>query len=213
MIRIASAPASKSTPDWHATFVKMLPAITRHVRIAFRYLAPEAKAEAIQEAICNACVAFARLAELGKLDLAYPTPLARYAVAQVRDGRKVGCKLNVRDVLSRYCQQRKNVFVERLDHFDEDEACWQEIIIEDRHAGPAETARVRMDFGDWLRKLPRRNRRIAESLALGNRTSDVAKRFHLSAGRVSQVRRELADSWRTFVDEPPPPDNAATAVA
>lgn len=47
----------------------------------------------------NACCAVARLAELGKLDLAYPTVLARYGVAKVIDGRRVGNKLNVRDVL------------------------------------------------------------------------------------------------------------------
>jgi hypothetical protein len=211
MIRIASAPAPKSTPDWHAIFVKMLPAITSYAREAFRRLAPEAKA--VQEDTCIACAAFARLVELNKTDLAYPTVLARYAVAQVRDGRKVGCKLNIRDVLSPYCQQRKNVLVEHLDKFDETEGCWLETIVEDRHAGPSETARVRMDFGDWLGSLPRRNRGIAESLALGNRISDVAKRFHLSAGRVSQVRRELADSWRTFVDEPPTPGDTATAIA
>jgi hypothetical protein len=201
MIRIASTPASKSTPDWHATFVKMLPAIARHAKIAFRYLHPEAREEAIQEAICNACVAFARLAELGKLDLAYPTPLARYAVAQVRDGRKVGCKLNVRDVLSPYCQQRKNVMVEHLDKFDEIEGCWLETIVEDKHAGPSETARVRLDFADWLRRLPRRNRRIAEFLSLGNRTSDAARKFGVSEGRVSQLRAELKQAWKAFVGE------------
>jgi hypothetical protein len=45
MIRIASTPSPKSTPDWHATFVKMLPAITRYAKIAFRHLTPEAREE------------------------------------------------------------------------------------------------------------------------------------------------------------------------
>ena len=200
MIRIASQP-KPAAPEWHELFLRMLPAITRYVRIAFRNLAPESKAEAIQEAVCNACVAFARLAELGKLDLAFPTVLGRYAVAHVRDGRKVGCKLNVRDVLSPYCQQRKNVMVERLDKFDEIEGCWLETIVEDRHAGPSETARVRLDFADWLRSLPRRNRRIAEFLALSNRTSDAARKFGVSQGRVSQLRKELKTAWDEFTGE------------
>ena len=71
----------KRVPAWHRVFLSMLPAIARHACIAFRHMGPEAKAEAVQEAICNACVAFARLAELGKLDLAYPAVLARFAVA------------------------------------------------------------------------------------------------------------------------------------
>ena len=71
MIRIASLP-NFTAPAWHATFIKMLPAIARHARIAFRHLrSPEAREDAVQEVVCNACCAVARLAELGKLDLAY----------------------------------------------------------------------------------------------------------------------------------------------
>ena len=134
--------------------------------------------------------------------------MARYAVAQVKDGRKVGSKLNVRDVLSSYCQKRKKINVERLDRFDEEENAWAEVVVEDRHTGPADTARVRLDFAAWLRSLPRRNRRIAEFLALGNRTSDAARKFRLSDGRVSQLRGEWAESWRAFVGDGPTPEAA-----
>ena len=78
----------------------------------------------------------------------YPSPLARYAIAQVRAGRRIGNKLNVRDVLSPYCQQRKGITVERLDKYDKEEDAWREALVEDRHAGPAEIARVRIDFAD-----------------------------------------------------------------
>ena len=57
-----------------------------------------------------------------------------------------------------------------------------------------------------LASLCRRDRRIAESLAIGNRTSDVAQRFDVSAGRVSQLRRELSESWKTFVGDAPATD-------
>ncbi len=59
----------------------------------------------------------------------------------------------------------------------------------------------RCDFADWLKRLRRRDQRIAKSLALGHRTGDVAKRFNVCDGRVSQLRRELAASWRQFVGE------------
>ena len=188
----------RRVPAWHAPFLAMLPTIRRHAKIAFRHLDPEAREEAVQEVICNACCAVARLAELDKLDLAYPTVLARYAVAQVHDGRKVGCKLNVRDVLSPYCQRRKDVTVERLDKFDSDEGCWIEILVEDRSSGPAETAAARIDVGDWMETLTRRDREIAEALGVGERTGDVAWRFGLSQGRISQKRREFKDSWEDF---------------
>jgi hypothetical protein len=179
----------------------LLPAIRQHARISFRHLASESREECIEEAICNACCAVARLAELGKLDLAYAGPLARYGVAQVRDGRKVGCKLNIRDVLSRYCQQRKNVVVERLDKFDEEENQWQEAVVVDTRSAPVlDIVAFRLDFPAWLSTLSRRDRRIAAILALGHSTSQVAKRFDVSAGRISQLRRELAVSWREFTN-------------
>ena len=189
---------------WHQAFLRMLPAIVTHARVSFRGLGPEARQEAIQEVVCNACCAFARLAELGKLDLAYPTVLARYAVAQVRDGRKVGCKLNIRDVLSPYCQQRKKIIVERLDHFDEEENQWKEAVVQDTRTAPVpDIVAFRCDFADWLNQLSRRDHRVAAFLALGNRTSDAAKRFNVSQGRVSQLRRELAENWKLFTGDEP----------
>jgi hypothetical protein len=197
MIRIASP----SVHAWHGTFLAMLPAIRTHARIAFRYLDAEAREEAVQDVVCNACVATARLAELGKLDLAYPSVLARYGVAQVNDGRKVGGRLNCKDVLAPYCQRKKNLAVERLDRFDKDTGEWVEAIVEDSRTPVPEQAAFRCDFPAWLATLPRRDRRIAEFLALGNRTSEAARRFRVSQGRISQLRRELAESWRQFEDE------------
>ena len=182
-----SSQRKSALPAWHQKFLAMLPAIVTHAKIAFRHLrSPEAREEAIQEVICNACCAVARLAELGKLDLAYASVLARFGVAQPRDGRKVGCKLNVKDVMSPYCQRLKDVVVERLDRLDEEENAWAEVAVEDKTTGPAEIVAFRCDFSDWLDSLSRRDRRIAKSLAIGNHTGDVAKRFDVSAGRVSQ---------------------------
>jgi len=53
MIRMARRPRSAAVA-WHAGFLAMLPAIRTHARIAFRHLAPEARQEAVQEAVCNA---------------------------------------------------------------------------------------------------------------------------------------------------------------
>jgi hypothetical protein len=201
MIRIASQP-KPATPDWHEAFLRMLPAIRQHARIAFRHYDPEAREEAVQAVVCNACVAIARLAEVGKLDLAYASVLARFGVAQVKDGRMTGSHLNIKDVMSSYCQRLKGVVVERIDHFDEEENCWQQAVVQDTRSAPVpDIVAFRCDFADWLGSLPRRNRRIAEYLSLGNRTSDAARKFRVSQGRVSQLRRELAESWKTFTGD------------
>jgi hypothetical protein len=162
----------------------------------------------VHEVVCNACVAFKALWDRSKQALAYPTVLAAYAIKQVKDGRRVGNRLNVREVLSKYAQQHKGFVVVRLDKFDDEEGQWQEVIVEDRHAGPADIARTRIDFSDWLGSLKRRDRRVAEFLANGETTTTAAKKFKISAGRISQLRRELAESWRAFVGDEPTPEAA-----
>jgi hypothetical protein len=176
--------------------MQLLPAIVAHAKYAFRNLRGEAKQDAIQEVIANALVAFVALVRRGKMSCAYSTPLAKYAVAQIKDGRRVGNRLRISEVLSRYAQQHKRFSVSRLDKFDEEANAWEEILIEDKTAGPAQTAMTRIDFEAWLQSLPRRDRKVAEYLSLGNRTADAARKFGLSQGRISQLRRALAQSWQ-----------------
>jgi hypothetical protein len=204
MIAIAKPSRSKkSQPAWHEGFLAMLPAIERHAKIAFRHLDAEAREEMVQEVICNACRAYARLAELNKTDVAYPGALARFGVVQARSGRRTGGKLNCRDILSSYCQQKKHLAVERLDRRDEEDGSWTEILVEDRRAGPSAGAAMRMDFADWLQILPRHLRKMATFLANGETTTAAAKRFRRSAGRISQVRRQLYEAWHEFQGDMP----------
>ena len=185
-------------PSWHQKFLSMVPTIVRHAKFSFRRLRSEARSEAVQEVVANCCRAYVRLVELGKTSLAYANVLARYGVKQVKDHRKVGGRLNVHDVLGKYCQSRNHVVVERLDRRDKDENGWYQILVEDKTAGPADIVCTKLDVEAWLHQLPRRNRRIAEFLALGHRTDDTARKFKVSNGRISQLRRELGESWNKF---------------
>src|SRR5438128_1124021 len=106
-----TATSAQLCPAWHDRFLQLLPDILRQARKYLRYLAPHVCEEAIDEVLARALVAYARLVELDKERLAYATPLARYAVAQYRAGRRVGVRANVRDVLSHDCQQRKRLTV------------------------------------------------------------------------------------------------------
>ena len=198
MIAIAKEKKTSSVPFWHREFLAMLPTVIRHASIAFRGLNPAAREEAIQEAVCNTLAAYHRLVELNKTDVAYASVLARYGVSQVRSGRKVGGHLNGQDVLSPYAGIKNRITVERLDRYDQEEQGWQEIVVEDRHAGPDVVAATRIDFTDWLRTLSPRRRKIADMLAAGETTGETAKRFGVSAGRISQLRREMAESWQQF---------------
>lgn len=203
------APRRESHPAWHDGFLAMVPRIRQYAHFAFCQLDEEAREEAIAETIANALVAYVRLFEQGKVDLAYPTVLARYAVAQIHDGRKTGGRLNTREVLAEPAQQRHGFVVERLDRFDKDSGEWIEATIEDTQTPVADQAAFRCDFPVWLATHSTRNRRIAEALALSYSTSEVAKRFKVSHGRVSQLRRELHDSWLEFHGEASPSQGAA----
>jgi hypothetical protein len=211
------APAKKCThekpaPAWHAGFLKLLPRITRYARVAFAKLPAERREDLVEEAVANAMVAYVRLFERGKTEVAFASVLARFAIAQIRDGRRVGNRLNILDVSARYAQARKQIVLERLDHYDRNEAAWIEAVVEDHHTPIADQVAFRLDFPRWLRTFNQRDRRIAEQLAAGHNTGDVARRFHLSPGRVSQKRREYALSWQRFHGESPRQEAASKAA-
>ena len=179
----------------------MLPVIVMHARFVFQHHDPESREEAVADVTANACVAYSRLVQRGRTHVATPFVLAWYGIRQYREGRRVGSKLNVRDVCSPYAQQRKGITVERLDRYDREEGCWSEILVKDHNATPADLAATRIDFPAWLATLSRRDRKIALKLAVGETTSDTARQFGLSEARISQLRRELKLAWDAFQGE------------
>ena len=183
-------------PSWHVGFLEMLPKIKAYAETAFQHWSAEAREDAVQETLANAMVAYRRLAERGKLDIAYPTVLARFAVAQIRDGRRVGSRRNCRDVISPYARRRNGFILESLDRFDRVEGEWLEAVVEDDRTPIADQVAFRIDFPKWLGLLSKRDRLIAEALATGHSTSEVAAQFRLSSGRISQMRREYFKSWQ-----------------
>jgi hypothetical protein len=196
--------ASSVELDRDANFLAMLPRIHKQAAYYVRHLAKKDRADAIQEVVASAFVSYLRLIERGKAELAYAGPLARYGARRYLSGRRVGNRMNACDVSSVYCQQRKRIMVEQLDHFDEPTSEWEQLVVEDKHSTPAEVASTRIDFRAWLESLPERTRCVAETLAMGEATSHVAQMFSMSASRISQLRRELHQAWRMFQGEAVP---------
>ena len=190
MIAITKPVHKDSKDQQNEKFLDMLPRICSHARRAFRQLRPEHRDELIQEVLANAYCQFVRLVRRGKADVAYATPLANFAIRQVIAGRRVADKPRLRDILSPQARSVDGIVVERLDVFDEQQCEWRQVLVEDRHATPADIAAARIDVAAWLRSLSVRNRRIA--------TTDAARRFNLSRPRVSQLRDELKTSWEKF---------------
>lgn len=191
----ANRPAAE--PD----FLEMLPDIRRAANYAFRHLRHAVREDLMAEVVANAFVAFRRLVARGKAALAYPTVLAKFAVRQVREGRRIGSKRNVLDVMSSYDQQRNGFVVQQFPEATK-RIPWEELVVDNRHATPAELASFKIDFADWLKRLKRSKRQVALRLVAGDTTSEVAGRFKLSPGRVSQVRKELHRDWSEFQTVP-----------
>jgi hypothetical protein len=197
------APLRTSSADQRTEFVQnqfltMLPMVRRQAWIAFRGLGAEAREELIQEVIANAYCAFAQLVRRGKQAVAYPTPLAQFAIRQIRSGRRVGSQLNRKDLLSPYARRLQGFTIEQIDRQDKLTGAWSQILVEDQHAGPAETAAARIDVAEWLGTLPWRQRRIAKALALGEPTCEAARKFGLCPARISQLRRWFRRHWEQF---------------
>jgi hypothetical protein len=206
-----SCQASSTELDRDAKFLAMLPRIRRQAGYYLRHVSKKDRADAIQEVVASAFVSYVRLVERGKADLAYAGPLARYGTFQYLNGRRVGNRMNGRELTSDLCRQKNGVSVELLDHFDNPADEWQQIVVEDRHSGPAEVASTRIDFGAWLESLPVRTRHVAETLATGEATSHVARMFGCSASRISQLRQELYQTWRVFQGDVVPATSPALA--
>jgi hypothetical protein len=196
------APANPHPPKWHAAFLLMLPTIQRYARAVLRPLPAEVREDAIAEVIANTCCAYARLVERGKEHVARPTVLTMYAIRQYFDGRRVGNKACVRDAYNQHAQAR-GAF--RLKHIgsprDQRGGGWREQLVENSRTPVPDQVAFRCDFPSWLSTLSKRDRRLVQDLAAGERTGVVARKFGVSASRVSQLRGELKASWEEFVGD------------
>ena len=186
---------------WQAAFVAMLPEIQQRLRHAFRHLDAEAAEDAVEEGVIHALLSYVRLFEQGRADSASAMSLAWFATKQVKRGRPAVGRLNSREPLSRYAQLGQGFHVERLCTYSQTDDPWIDRIVEDQRASVADQVAVRLDARAWLATLSRRLRRIARDLAYGCSTSEVAKKHGVTAGRVSQLRREFYEGWRVFQGE------------
>lgn len=179
---------------WQTLCAAMIPVVRRYAATAFRRLRGDNFDDAVQETIANACVALARLAGQGRLDRAYPSVLARFAIRQVRSGRRVGNAQRRRDALSPMpCDGARPTRAHNE---------WLEAIVEDPYTPVFEQVCFRVDFPVWLDRLAELPRRVALALAFGDSTGEVAAACGVTPARISQLRRELHDSWQAFCGEP-----------
>jgi hypothetical protein len=200
----------------HAHFLQILPRIEEHAQIRFGFLrCPGRRDDAVAEVVALAWKWFLRLVEQGKQVDEFVSVLADYAVRHVRCGRKLCGQERARDVMSARPQRSKGFSVEPLNgstrrsleevlsdpHGQELMDAFEERLRDNTQSPVAEQAAFRIDYPNWLSQLGQRNRAIAEDMALELGTFELADKHKISAGRISQLRRELHQDWRRFHGE------------
>jgi hypothetical protein len=186
--------------DWQTSFAAMLPEIVQNLQRAFCRLDYSSREEAIGEAVMHSLLAYVRLHEQGRAEAATPSSLAWYSSRQVKRGRPAAGRMNGKEPLSRYAQIGNGIQIEP-------HGKWIDMLIEDKRAAVPDQVAAKMDIGAWFATLNKRMKEIAKDLAFGCSTNEVARKHGVSAGRISQLRRTLEESWTAFQQE------AAPAVA
>ena len=203
MISTVERPRRELKLQRNAQFLKLVPDIKRQANMTLRDLRPQDREEAICEVVAYAYCAFRRLVELGRQDVAYASPLARFGVARFRSGRRVGNKPNSHDVYVVAARRQRGISLVTLRPAGTSSDDWAEALADDSLTPILDQVAFRLDFPAWLRGLKRRDRKLAQFLALGNTPNEAARQFKVSEARVSQLRRELHASWQAFQDESP----------
>jgi hypothetical protein len=200
--------------ELHAAFLSIVPRIESHGQYAFRgVVCPQRRADCIAEMVGLCWLWFVRLVERGKDPLGFPVVLATYAARQVKCGRRLCGQEKGQDALSGLAQRRHGFKVEPLPHsaagYDRlgavggqrKQDALEELLHDNGQTPVPEQVCFRIDFPAWRRTHARRTRRLMDDMMLGERTRELARKFGLSPGRISQLRRELHNDWRCFCGE------------
>lgn len=186
-----------------ARFLTILPRIERHARIYFRQVVcPGRRTDFIAETQAIAWRWFLMLAQQGKDATTFPSVLATFAARAAKSGRRVCGHEKAKDAMSAVAQQRHEFHVGKLpDCSTLSTNPLNEALIDNTRSTIPDQVQFRCDFPSWVRTHSRRHRRLIHEMALGERTKTLARRFKMSEGRISQLRRQFHEGWDTFCGE------------
>jgi hypothetical protein len=202
MATTAALPNPTPDKNWlHAQFLSILPRIELHAHIYFRNVkCPQRRADLIAETIAHCWKWFVELAGRGKDATRFPATLAYLASRHVKNGRRVCGKEPIDDVMSTRAQYKHGFLVQSLPQYEtgdkDNEAL--DALRDNTRTPPPEQVAFRLDFPAWRQTRTERDRRVIDELMRGERTKDVSRRHGLTAGRISQLRRDFHHDWNHF---------------
>lgn len=200
-----------------AAFRSILPIVERHAKIYFRHVkCMDRKGDLVAEAVALSWKWFLALARRGKDATAFPTTLATYAARAVCCGRRLCGTLPAKDVMSVRAQRRFGFCVESLPastrtsvenlhsvvHGQRELDAMEERLRDNTQTPVPDQVAFRADFPAWLRTLTERDRWIIQDMMRNERTKDLARKYRLTCGRISQMRRAFHEDWERFCAAP-----------
>ena len=177
----------------HETFVRNLPELEIMALARFTHLDPEARAEAIQNATALTWKYWVRHAEKGRpTDETMLRNVWWFAIKQTRDGRTITRGDGKRGKGRQDTYDRPDgTTVKRIDF---------NMFVHDTTPIPDQVA-FRLDFPLFMATSNERQRGMAADLASGMGTGEVAKKYGVSAGAVSQFRTRFKVLLERFYGE------------
>jgi hypothetical protein len=188
----------------HLAFDAALGRIDAVIRHEFRTWPRAQRQDAIDDARAYTWLAWHGLVARGKDPIQVGVAaIAANACRAVRNGRSVGSArsvgrgaMDIHHPRARLATGLRVVSLEDLGGGSPGR--WQDWLVANDRYSPADEAAFRLDFAAWLAQLPSTRRGVAELLAQGLGTGEVARRLGVTSSAVSQSRDWLARSWGQF---------------
>jgi hypothetical protein len=118
-------------------------------------------------------------------------------------GRKVCGQESTSHVLCPAARHKHHFTVSPLpEHSPIRGSIWEDALADNTRSPVPEQVAFRCDFPRWRKNRDKRDRTLIDDLMLGRTTGSVARKYGLSPGRISQLRREFHADWQRFCECP-----------
>jgi len=178
---------------------EIYPIIRNTVPRVVRPTGSEDPEELVQDATASAAEMIEAMEKAGKEPL--PHSIAYYSIQRTKSGRRSYGDIRT-DVMSPGFQMDNDGAVCSMQEPAGDD---EDLTIGDAIASRSEDMAGKVlrqiDWDAFLETLDARKRRIVEELMLGFGTGDIAKLFSVSAARITQIKREIAQDIKEFMGD------------
>lgn len=196
MISFANNQQTANVPTFEELLVKMMP----HFEFFAKHdqkLRGDNYDECIQDLTCMAYEMYSALVRNNKTDKIFFSAILNFAKKRFRDGRHFTDSSSV-DVFGTRTRLKERCELNSI-HMMKTNNDPKEYLVS-RKTNVFRTVSFRIDFFEtFLPQQTELDQAIIFDLMVGETTNDVSRKYGLSAGRISQLRKKYANDWYSFL--------------